>query len=178
MYRSGGNCVWLRFRHQELIEDAMNDSATRKQILSHEHEFMEKSLADSEREFRSLAENLPDNIARWDVEGRYLYINPTHERTLGVSAKDMLGKPIPDTHVQVKVGIAQVVSTGQSLQFVRQSILVNGRMEIHDVNLVPERDAAGKIVSVLGIGRNMTDLYRLQDDLKAKDRQLHALGHL
>jgi PAS domain-containing protein len=66
-----------------------------------------------EREFLSLAENLPLNIARWDTEGRYLYINPTHERTLGRSASDDIGTVIPDSHNNVKAAIANVVATGR-----------------------------------------------------------------
>lgn len=141
-----------------------------------ERKLMEKTLIDSEREFRSLAENLPDNIIRWDVEGRYIYINPTHEHTLGVLAKDMIGKRIPDTHDRVKAGIAQVVSTEQPMLFIRQTVLVNGETQIHDVKIVPERDAAGKLVAVLGIGRDMTEFYRLQDESKAREQQLRALA--
>jgi len=33
---------------------------------------MREALTVSERQFRSLAENLPDNIARWDCSGNYL----------------------------------------------------------------------------------------------------------
>lgn len=147
--------------------------------ISHDitdRKLMEKALIDSEQEFRSLAENLPDNIIRWDVEGRYLYLNPTHEHMLGVLAKDMIGNRIPDTHDRVKAGIAQIVSTEQPMLFVRQPVLVNGETQIHDVNLVSERDANGKVISVLGVGRDMTALYRLQDDLKAREQQLRALA--
>ena len=141
-----------------------------------EHKHMEKALFDSEREFRSLAEHLPDNIARWDTEGRYLYINPIHERTLGASAKDMLGKKIPDTHVQVKAGIAQVVSTGEAVLSVHQPVLVNGEIQMHDVSMVPERDAAGNVVAVLGLGRDMTEFYSMQAAIAAREQEFRSLA--
>jgi PAS domain S-box-containing protein len=140
-----------------------------------ERKRMQDELAEREREFRSLAENLPDNIARWDVEGRYLYVNPTHERLLGVAASEVLGKPLPDTHEHVKAAIAQVVATGQAVELVRQAVPVNGELQIHEVSIVPERDAAGRIVSVLGLGRNMTEYYRLRDEIAAREQEFRAL---
>ncbi|HZW26064.1 MAG TPA: PAS domain S-box protein [Gallionella sp.] len=140
-----------------------------------ERKRMEMVLAARERDFRSLAENLPDNIARWDVEGRYLYINPTHERTLGVAASEVIGKPIPDTHEHVKAAIAQVVASGRSVELVRQAALVNGELQVHEVTLVPEFDAAGHVVSVLGLGRNMTEFYRMQDAIAEREQLVRSV---
>jgi PAS domain S-box-containing protein len=141
-----------------------------------ERKRMEETLATREREFRSLAENLPFNIARWDVQGRYLYINPTHERTLGVTASDIIGKEIPDTHNHVKAAIAQVAATGQAIASVRQPVLVDGETRLHEVSLAPERDAAGRIVNVLGIGRDMTDIYRMQEAIAAREQEFRSLA--
>jgi GAF domain-containing protein len=35
-----------------------------------------EELVERERAFRSLAEHAPDNIARYDREGRTIYVNP------------------------------------------------------------------------------------------------------
>jgi diguanylate cyclase (GGDEF)-like protein/PAS domain S-box-containing protein len=140
-----------------------------------ERKRMEDKLAARERDFRSLAENLPDNIARWDTEGRYLYINPTHERTLGVKADEVVGKSISDSHEQVKAAIAQAVATGMSV-IVEQRAPVNGDIEIHSVSLVPELDKDGRVVSVLGLGRNMTDIYRMQDAIAAREQEFRSLA--
>ena len=140
---------------------------------------IEQELAVREQEFRSLANNVPDNIARWDVEGRYLYLNPVLERTIGLSSADLIGKRVGfpgGRFKQVEMAIAQVVSTGQA-QVVRQPVQVeNGKVLIHDVSLAPERDAAGQIVSVLGIGRDMTEIYRLQDEVAAREQAFRSLA--
>ena len=47
---------------------------------------MEKSLAKSEQEFRTLAENSPDVIVRYDRECRRTYVNPAFERVNHLSA--------------------------------------------------------------------------------------------
>src|SRR6185369_2435091 len=51
-----------------------------------------EALAEREREFRSLADNVPDNVVRYDLAGRLLYLNRTLERTLGRSADELIGK--------------------------------------------------------------------------------------
>ncbi|MFA6189858.1 MAG: PAS domain S-box protein [Sulfuricurvum sp.] len=141
-----------------------------------------EALALKEWEFRSLAENTPENIARWDSEGRYLYINPVQEDTLGISAAGVVGKrpseAFPDSRFsESEKSIVQVATTGEPILFTRLSVpKKDGRVELHDVNLVPERDASGKIVSVLGIGRNMTYIYRLQDEIAAKEQELRSLA--
>ena len=140
-----------------------------------ERKAMEETLALREQEYRSLAENLPDNVTRWDVDGRYLYINSVHERTLGVSKNDMIGKAIPDSHTFVKAAIAQIVATGQATMLVRQSVVVDGETQIHDVSLAPEHDAEGHVVSVLGVGRDMTDIYRMQEAIAARDAEFRTL---
>ena len=136
----------------------------------------EELLLKKEQAFRSLAENTPDNIARWDTEGRYLYINPVHEKTLGRTHSQALGTCIPETHTEVISAIKRISETGESVSFVRQSVLNEvGEIELHDVNLVPERDEFGNIISILGIGRNMTEIYRLQDELAARKEEFRTL---
>lgn len=141
-----------------------------------ERKRMEQVLAARERDFRSLADNLPDNIARLDAEGNYLYINPTHERTLGIAASELIGKPLPDTHEHVKAAVAQVVASGRAVELVRQTVPVNGELQIHEVTLVPEFDTAGQVVSVLGLGRDMTEFYRMQDIIVTREQEFRSLA--
>ncbi|HEX5338076.1 MAG TPA: PAS domain-containing protein, partial [Gallionella sp.] len=138
---------------------------------------MQEVIAAREHEFRSLAENLPDNIIRWDCQGRYLYINPTHERLLGIPALEIVGREISDTHESVKAAIAQVVATGQPALCVRQQVIdAQGERVFHEVRLIPERDSVGRIVSVLGMGRDMTDIYRMQDAIAARAQEFRSLA--
>ncbi len=137
---------------------------------------MEIELKKRERAFRSLAGNIPDNIARFDTAGRYLYVNPTHERLLGKTLEELIGRTIPDSHVQVKAAVAQVVATGQAIHAIRQLVMVNGIEELHDVSIVPELDEAGNVISVLGVGRDMTAIHRLQDRLSNREQEYRTLA--
>ncbi len=137
-----------------------------------EQKNQKQQLTIKEREFRSLAENTPDNIARWDTEGRYLYINPVHERTLGKSATEIVGTFIPDSHEAVKAAITQVATTGEKMMVRQSAPNEKGEIEFHDVNIVAEKDPSGKIISVLGIGRDITETKKIAMDLEKNEKIL------
>ncbi len=52
----------------------------------------ESALRDSEEKFRTLAENTPDIIARFDRELRHVYVNPAVQRLTGLSPQEVTGK--------------------------------------------------------------------------------------
>lgn len=139
------------------------------------HKLQEEELRKKELEFHSLAENIPDNISRWDKSGNYLYLNPTHERTIGMSYAEIIGKNLPAKFSKVKEAIARVVETKQKV-IIRQEVPnKNGEIEIHDVSLVPEFDADGELISILGVGRDMTNIYHLQDTIFTREKESRTL---
>ncbi|MDY0322082.1 MAG: PAS domain S-box protein [Arcobacteraceae bacterium] len=135
-----------------------------------ERKLTESSLKESEQKFKSLTENLPDNIARWDLEGRYLYINPRHEKTLEMTFEDVVGKKMVElfgTHTNVTQALEYVQKNGEAVFGILQSVRYkNGLEEIHEVNIIPELDSNGNMVSILGIGRDITKQIKLQEELK------------
>lgn len=147
-----------------------------------ERKYMEAKLSARERDFRSLAENIPDNVGRWDTEGRFLYSNPTHQRTLGKPFDEMVGKAhgeiFPDGYyAPFGEALARTVATGQEVRIPRVPVPTpSGDMAIHDVRLTPEFDAEGRVVSVLGLGRDMTDIYRMQEAIAAREQEFRSLA--
>ena len=141
-----------------------------------ERKEMEELLRQKEQEFRSLAENIPDNIARWDTKGRYLYINTMHQHLLGMTLAEAIGTTIPDTHTAVKETVAQVISTGETVTTLQQIPNENGNIAIHHVAISPEFDENGEIISILGIGRDITETYRMQEELSVREREFRALA--
>ncbi|HEX5337082.1 MAG TPA: PAS domain S-box protein [Gallionella sp.] len=163
------------------LQRRLEENNRELQLEVAERKRMAEELSAREREFRSLADNLPDNIARWDTRGRILYSNPTHQRTLGKLANELLGK----THSEVfpdgrfsrgDDAIARIVASGKP-EFLRETVSAeNGEIRIHDINFVPEFDESGRIVSVLGLGRDMTEIYRMQDAIAAREHEFRSLA--
>lgn len=129
-----------------------------------------ETLALREREFRTLVENSPDNIARYDCEGRCLYINPTLERTLGSPAADFIGE-LPtvksgEQFIDYFKAILSVVATGESICFELKLPIRNGRPQIHSVQMVAETGPNGKPIGVLSVGRDISDVKLAEENLR------------
>ena len=134
----------------------------------------ESALAASEREFRALAENAPDNIARYDRECRILYANPGLEAHLGIDARSLLGRtPVevaPDGRfADYQARIAAVIETGQPGDIELTQPDNGAGVRHHHVRVVAERGAQGEIVGALAIGRDITE--RKEAELRLQDTE-------
>ncbi|WNV05017.1 EAL domain-containing protein [Candidatus Methylospira mobilis] len=131
----------------------------------------EAAMVAREREFRTLAENTPDNIARHDSNARLLYINPALERTLGRRRDELLGK-IPqevapgDIYANYQQTILQVAATGESASFELVHPDEQGLpSRVHLIKAVAEPGSGNKR-NVLAVGRDITDLKRAEENMR------------
>jgi PAS domain S-box-containing protein len=125
----------------------------------------EAALAASERQFRSLAENSPDNVVRYDRQCRARYYNPRMSLTLGVAPETIFGKtPLElgaggrafDTEYEAH--IRQVLESGESSDMELTLQHSGGGASKNLIRFAAERDAEGSITGVLAIGRDVTEL--------------------
>jgi PAS domain S-box-containing protein len=129
-----------------------------------ERKRMEESLAAHEREFRVLAENLPDPIFRYDRNCRRVYVNPAAERVTATPADQLLGKLTVECGAvesasaeRATVAIREVLATGERRSLFVEYI-VDGKTSEYQGLLVPEFDANGQVATVLAIAHEVTDL--------------------
>lgn len=126
----------------------------------------QQTLSAREREFRSLAENAPDMIARYDLQGRLLYVNPRLADALGVAACDAVGKMPRELLPSWDMApISTVIATGEPLEI--EFSAPDSRAAVHQfqVRFVAERGPQGDIVGVLAIGRDISKSKRAERDL-------------
>lgn len=144
------------------------------------------ALAASERECRTLIENTPDTIARYDSECRRIYANPAFGALAVGGVANLLGKkpsenPGGANSLIYEAKISEVFATGNNTQFELKWCGKDGREICSHIRLTAEYDPSGNIVSVLGVGRDITELneYRaeLQRKEQAKSRFLASAGH-
>jgi diguanylate cyclase (GGDEF)-like protein/PAS domain S-box-containing protein len=119
-------------------------------------------LTTRERAFRTLIENSPDTITRYDRDFRRTYANPAFCAMAGCTVDEALGKRPsefpggPDT-LRYEYKIGEAISTGKRTQFELKWIGENGREQCSHISLTPEIDPSGNVSSVLAIGRDLSD---------------------
>lgn len=141
-----------------------------------------EELAIREREFRTLAENTPDAIARYGRDGRRLYTNPAFAELIGVPPGEYLADP-PDRYasmpfmIEYKERIRNVFSSGGIDECEYLWPTHGGLLVTTHVRMVPERDRDGGIASVLCVGRDITERKRMEEELHAKNAELEQFTY-
>ncbi|QFG03705.1 PAS domain S-box protein [Tepidiforma bonchosmolovskayae] len=125
----------------------------------------EAELQRREREFRSLAENSPDLIVRFDDDLRIIYANPAALASVGAELRTVAGlRPtqfLPGSPAleRWERAVAAVLETRQPLTLEGPSDF-RGPGAYSQTHLIPEFDEDGAIASVLSITRDLTEIYR------------------
>jgi PAS domain S-box-containing protein len=119
-------------------------------------------LRQAEEKFKTLVENLPDVIARFDPHLRHLYVSPAVEGVTGHPSQDYVGKANRELGMPSEVverwdaALRRVFATGRPERLEFAFPAANGTRHF-DCRLVPEPGPGGAIPSVLSVARDVTD---------------------
>lgn len=146
----------------------------------------EEELAIQEQELRTLVENTPDTIARYDGNCCRIYTNSAFAEMADGGSAALLGKkpseyPGGPNAQLYETMVRKVLATGENDLFELKWRGKDNREICSHIRLTAERDSSGKVVSVLGVGRDITELNEYRTELThkelAKSRFLAAAGH-
>jgi PAS domain S-box-containing protein len=132
----------------------------------------QNELKESEIRFRALAENSPDIITRFDRQHRHVYANPAAAESYNIPLDEIIGKTqgeLRRSHKNVKFWeehLENTFVTGKTETVEYQYISPQGKKYYFNTKIVPEF-ADGKIISVLAISRDITDIREAEAKLKA-----------
>lgn len=127
----------------------------------------QKMLAEvalNERLFRTLVENSPDIIMRYDRDCRRIFVNPAYVRETGLFPEQVLYKSADDASVwrptmpcaEFRGRLQQVMDTGIADQILLEWQRPDSQWVSHEMHVVAEYDADGTVIGTLVIGRDVT----------------------
>ncbi|MEG4802754.1 PAS domain S-box protein [Microcoleus sp. ARI1-B5] len=148
-------------------------------ILMMTYDITEQKLAQEtsyrrEQEFRALAENSPDIIARFDRQQRHLYVNPAAELATGIPAEAFRGKTHRELAIPAEVvalfeaNVSAVFANGSEQCFEFNCITQFGT-KFYQVCMVPEYKRDRTIASVLSVGRDITAVKQAELELRKSE---------
>jgi len=129
-------------------------------------------LHQREQEFRTLVENSPDLVARYDHDCRRIYVNPaylkvaeiSHDKLIGVSPRQfspLASAPAAALQDLIRRVIESGISKGMDFPLQRS----DSTQLWFAVQVVPEFDSAGRVASVMSISRDITERKRAEEKI-------------
>ncbi|MDY9927249.1 PAS domain S-box protein [Methanosarcina sp.] len=170
-----------RKRTEEELREAYEQIQTQSEKLrifneelktqSEELKEANEGLSESEKRFRTLAENSPDIIVRLDRQKRHIYVNAAVAGIYGRSPEEIIGK------TQSELGkysgqleswekhYENVFATGKPETVEFQYISAQGKKYYLNTKIVPEF-VDGKVTSILAVSRDINDIKEAEAKLK------------
>jgi PAS domain S-box-containing protein len=131
----------------------------------------EEELKASEEKYKSLTENIPDIVTRYDRNLRHVYANTAASRATGLPVEAFIGKTNLELGMELEQvefwmnHVQKVFETGKpdTMDFAFQA---PDGLQFQQTIITPEFDVDGSVKTVLCITRNLTELKKAEEALK------------
>ncbi|MDP3682758.1 MAG: PAS domain S-box protein, partial [Ignavibacteria bacterium] len=136
-----------------------------------ERKLAEEALRFSEQKFRTLAENIPDHIIRYDLEGHIVYLNHEEEQKRFFSAPLLDKLPVENHSEQPKILEEYQKKLLRVIAFGGEEVIEiflpdpDSRIHVYEVHFVAERDRENKIIGAMAIGHEITERKQYEREL-------------
>jgi two-component system sensor histidine kinase/response regulator len=148
-----------------------------------EHRRAEEALAVERNLLRTLVDTLPDFVYAKDTESRFLMANRSVAQTMGAASPDeLIGKSDFDFYPRelaekYLLDEREVLRSGRALlNRDEPGRTAEGNPFSLLTSKVPFRDAAGAIVGIVGVGRDITERKKLDEELRQSEARFRRLA--
>jgi len=161
----------LPFAVKRALEEAKEKNALK---------LAEEELKKKEINYRTLTENIPDIITRFDKDLRHLYINPAIEKVSGLRASDYIGKTNEELGMPVEKVVVwnqhmhQAFETAEQQTFEFDFETPDGIRYFSSL-IVPELNEDGRVDSILIVARDISEHKLAEIALKKSEERLRDI---
>jgi PAS domain S-box-containing protein len=133
----------------------------------------EQALYEQQQVFRTLVENSPDIIARYDRDCRRIYVNPAYLKTAQIPLQELLTtspiqvSPLPTTSARILQNlIRKVLDSGvaEAIDVIWPKADNNDYW--YNIYASPEFDREGQVVSVITVSRDITERKQAEEEIR------------
>ncbi len=144
-----------------------------------EKRLYEKQLEMSQKQFQTLAEHSPDIIARFDLNLRHIYVNQTVSVYTRMPPEHFIGKTSLDSGMPADLCVQWDAAMKKAIETNSAGTLLfefskDGETRILEGRFIPERNAEGRVESLLCVTRDISDMHRTELALK-RERDMFQL---
>jgi len=146
------------------------------------HDRLQRSEAQLRRlraELDTVLRYLPAGVARLDAQGRFLYVNDTQSQRLGKVGSDIIGRTIGEVMApfisEEMTRRWRKAMQGEEVSWRGQVTGPTGEKRFSAVTMAPEYSDTGEVVGAVSVAIDMTEQYRLQQQLLATTNEMSDL---
>lgn len=165
--------IWLEGRS---IPEREADGAIRWYGFLHDvtlRKRAEERVSASERQLRTLAENLPVSVMRYDCDNRCVFVTAKFEALTGIPRHAVVGKTLDQCEAlprciadPLRASLKRALAHGGTSEFEIEGMR-DGKPTWQSVRVIPECSPTARIASALVIGTDITAYKQMERGLRA-----------
>ncbi|MDR3561078.1 MAG: PAS domain S-box protein [Negativicutes bacterium] len=141
----------------------------------------EHQIKESERHYRTLVENLPIVISRYDKELHYTYMSPQWDDLFHQNSKMKIGKTWAEVGISEEIyrpwrdKFTEALQTGRTVEFESRNLDIGGETWDFLTRVVPETSEEGQVESLLAVSLNITERNEAHEALRQSEDRFKRL---
>jgi PAS domain S-box-containing protein len=140
---------------------------------------MEETPSLRDKDYRTLLDNIPVLIVRFDTQLRSIYVNPAWEKAIGLSSADVINKRVDEIPELPAIAnlvdkLQKVLESGAPEKIEFSWANARGKTIFLEFVIVPEYDRHGEMMSLLAVGGDQTERRQAEEQLRNSERNLRT----
>lgn len=166
---------------QRKLQEALRESEEQYKVqLEKDVQVRTQELKESKEQYATLVANTPDGISRWDKDLKLVFANKALEVKPDAPIEALLNKTcaemgLPDEFAEsYSSSLREAFKTGKIVEHFHSYITPQGEKYFFS-SITPERDASGQLMSVLAIAREITEIKKVEIEMKQNRDLLQSI---